>query len=145
MVPYNPIPFTEQFFLALIRNRAETGFAVIPESDQPLNYADDPVRRELKRSGLSYVPVHGKSQREGGGESVYYALFVLPGSWHPYWDAEPMAPDLFRSELDSLFRLFQLEQRMVFHAGQPVEFLRQTGETELLPFSERSYGDLFRR
>ncbi len=33
MVPYEPIPFTEQFFLALIRNRAETGFAVIPESN----------------------------------------------------------------------------------------------------------------
>ena len=30
-------------------------------------------------------------------------------------------------------------------AGRPVEFLRQTGETELLPFSDDRYGDLFRR
>ena len=145
MAPYKPIPFSEQFFLALIRDRAETGFAVIPESDQPTSSAADPMRRELKRSGLSYVPVRGISQREDGSETVRYALFILPGNWHPYWDVEPMAPDLFRSELDRLCRLFPSEQRMVFRAGQPVEFLCQTGETELLPFSERSYGDLFRR
>ena len=106
MVPYKPIPFTEQFFLALIRDRADTGFAVIPESDQPTSSADDPVRRELKRSGLSYVPIRGISQREDGCETVRYALFVLPGNWHPHWDVEPMAPDLFRSELDRLCALF---------------------------------------
>ena len=145
MVPNKLIPFSEQFFLALIRNRAETGFAVIPESDQPANASTEPVRRALKRSGLSYVPVRGISQREDGSETVRYALFVLPGNWHPYWDVEPMAPDLFQSELDRLCRLFRLEQRMVFRAGRPVEFLRQTGETELLPFSDDRYGDLFRR
>ncbi len=145
MVPYKPIPFEEQFFLALIRHRAETGFAVIPEPNQPTSSAADPVRRELKRSGLSYVPVRGISQRDDGVETCRYALFILPGSWYPHWDVEPMAPDLFRSELDRLCRLFPLEQRMVFRAGQPVEFLCQTGETELLPFSDRSYGDLFRR
>ena len=144
MVPCKPIPFDEQFFLALIRNRAETGFAVIPESDQPTSSTADPLRRELKRSGLSCVPVRGISQRKNGGETVRYALFVLPGSWHPHWDVEPMAPDLFQSELDRLCRLFRLEQRMVFRAGRPVEFLRQTGQTELLPFSDRCYGDLLR-
>ena len=56
-----------------------------------------------------------------------------------------MAPEVFRSELDRLCRLFHLEQRMVLRAGQPVEFLREAGQTELLPFSDRSYADLFRR
>ena len=145
MVPNKLILFSEQFFLALIRNRAETGFAVIPESDQPANASTEPVRRALKRSGLSYVPVRGISQREDGSETVRYALFVLPGNWHPYWDVEPMAPELFRVELDRLCRLFHLEQRMVLRAGQPVEFMRKAGQTELLPFSDRSYADLFRR
>ncbi len=49
-----------------------------------MNSSTEPVRRELKRSRLSYVPVREIPLREDGSETVRYALFILPGNWHVF-------------------------------------------------------------